>query len=106
MKTVRATFKGKNDSLGYKNDQDYDLIINHSLGERIKIEQRDGGGRCEYDSIISFLNNWKLHQETNQTTRVEVVDDKGRTYVNWKNDNKVELSFQDNGKTLKVFISK
>jgi hypothetical protein len=38
-------------------------------------------------------------------TRVEVIDQKGRSYVNWKPTNKTELSLQDNGKTLKVFIS-
>ena len=37
--------------------------------------------------------------------RVEVIDQKGRSYVNWKPTNKTELSLQDDGKTLKVFIS-
>lgn len=37
--------------------------------------------------------------------RIEVIDSKGRTYVNQKQGNKVRLSFQDNGKTLKVFIT-
>jgi|AntAceMinimDraft_18_1070375.scaffolds.fasta_scaffold04883_6 hypothetical protein len=38
-------------------------------------------------------------------TRVEVIDEKGRSYINWKPTNKVEISIQDNSKTLKVFIS-
>jgi len=38
-------------------------------------------------------------------TRVEVIDSRGRCYVNWKAGNKVELSLQDEGRTLKVFIS-
>lgn len=37
-------------------------------------------------------------------TRVEVITDKGRQYVNWKSNNVVQLSLQDYGKTLKVFI--
>lgn len=37
--------------------------------------------------------------------RIEVIDSNGRTYVNQKQGNKVRLSFQDNGKTLKVFIT-
>jgi hypothetical protein len=37
-------------------------------------------------------------------TRVEVIDEKGRSYVNWKDGNKVILSYQDEGKTLKIFI--
>ena len=40
-----------------------------------------------------------------KVNRVEVIDQKGRSYVNWKPTNKIELSFQDGGKTLKVFIS-
>lgn len=40
-----------------------------------------------------------------KVNRVEVIDQKGRSYVNRKPTNKIELSFQDGGKTLKVFIS-
>lgn len=39
-------------------------------------------------------------------TRVEVIDDKGRSYVNWEEGNVVKFNLQDDGKTLKVFISK
>jgi hypothetical protein len=42
---------------------------------------------------------------TDNVTRVEVIDQDGRSYVNWDDNNKVELSFQDDGRTLKVFIS-
>jgi len=42
---------------------------------------------------------------TDKVTRVEVIDQDGRSYVNWDDNNKVELSFQDDGRTLKVFIS-
>lgn len=35
-------------------------------------------------------------------TRFEVIDENGRVYV--AKDCKVELSYQDDGKTLKVFI--
>lgn len=37
--------------------------------------------------------------------RVEVIDQNGRSYVNWMPDNKVEITFQNEGRTLKVFIS-
>lgn len=37
--------------------------------------------------------------------RVEVIDQNGRSYVNWKPTNKTEISLQDNGRTLKVFVS-
>jgi hypothetical protein len=41
-----------------------------------------------------------------KVTRVEVVDQNGRSYTNWSKDNQVELSLQDNGKTIKVFITR
>lgn len=40
-----------------------------------------------------------------KVNRVEVIDQNGRSYVNWKPTNKTEISLQDGGKTLKVFIS-
>ena len=40
-----------------------------------------------------------------KVNRVEVIDQNGRSYVNWKPTNKTEISLQDEGKTLKVFIS-
>ena len=43
---------------------------------------------------------------TEKVTRVEVIDDKGRSYVNRNEYNKVTLSLQDNDKTFKVFIQK
>lgn len=39
-------------------------------------------------------------------TRVEVIDENGRSYVNWSEDNVVECSVQDEGRTLKVFVNK
>ena len=43
--------------------------------------------------------------QSNQLTRVEVIDKKGRSYVNWNKNNKIELSYQDSGRTLKIFIN-
>jgi len=37
--------------------------------------------------------------------RVEVIDENGRSYVNWEINNSVEIQIQDSGKTLKVFVS-
>jgi hypothetical protein len=42
---------------------------------------------------------------TNKITRVEVIDHDGRSYTNFNPYHKVKLSFQDDGRTLKVFIS-
>ena len=50
---------------------------------------------------------WKieLDEKYKEVNRVEVIDENGRSYVNWKKDNKIELSLQDDGKTLKIFIT-
>ena len=42
--------------------------------------------------------------DLSKVNRVEVIDEKGRSYVNWKPTNKTSISMQDDGKTLKVFI--
>jgi hypothetical protein len=39
-------------------------------------------------------------------TRLEVIDENGRSYVSWKDDNDVSWQFQDDGRTLKVFVNK
>ena len=38
-------------------------------------------------------------------TRVEVITDEGREYVNWNKNNVITTSLQDNGKTLKIFVN-
>lgn len=43
--------------------------------------------------------------QSNQLTRVEIIDKKGRSYVNWNKNNRIELSYQDSGRTLKIFIN-
>jgi hypothetical protein len=37
--------------------------------------------------------------------RIEVIDAKGRSYVNWKKFNQIEVSLQDDGRTLKIFVT-
>lgn len=41
-----------------------------------------------------------------KVTRVEVIDEKGRSYVNWDKNNLVRIDLQDDQRTLKIFISK
>ena len=41
--------------------------------------------------------------DTKQPTRLEVIDADGRTYTNWKVKD-MEFSYQDDGRTLKIFI--
>jgi hypothetical protein len=45
-------------------------------------------------------------RKLDRVTRVEVIDENGRSYVNWDKDNKIEIQFQDGGKTMKIFIGK
>ena len=43
----------------------------------------------------------------NKITRLEVITDTGgREYVSWEEDNDVSWQFQDDGRTLKVFVNK
>lgn len=39
-------------------------------------------------------------------TRLEIITDTGRDYVNWEDDNDITVSYQDDGRTLKVFVDK
>lgn len=45
-------------------------------------------------------------RKLDKVTRVEVIDENGRSYVNWDKNNKIQVSFQDGGKTMKIFIGK
>lgn len=58
MKTIKAIFKGADNSLGYKTDKEYTLIIHHKIDSFILIEDVKGSRRCEYSSILTFLDNW------------------------------------------------
>jgi hypothetical protein len=55
---IKAIFKGADDSLGYKFNMEYDLIIRNNSAGMIIIEKEEGGGWCAYSSIITFLENW------------------------------------------------
>ena len=92
-------------SLVYKNGGDYDYKCfpysidgkNYSNDGRILIT-----AESPYDII-----DIKLVDEDPEPviTRVEVITDK-REYVNWNPDNKITTSLQDDGKTLKIFVTK
>ena len=54
-----------------------------------------------------FIQGAKWKQDTQKVTRVEVIQHSepynGRAYTNY-NAKDVEIQFQDNGKTLKIFL--
>ena len=52
--------------------------------------------------VIAMLPRLTFLEKVN---RVEVIDQKGRSYMNWKPTNKTEISLQDDRRTLKVFIT-
>lgn len=61
------------------------------------------------ESLIEKAKQEALN--TDKITRLEVIDytkdvldDSRRAYFNWDKDNKIDLSFQDDNRTLKIFI--
>jgi len=52
-----------------------------------------------------FTNNYEDPDFLPDVTRFEVIDEKGRSYTTY-DVKEIHLSLQDNGKTLKLFISK
>ena len=71
---------------------------------------------CEYITETEYLmstdaNRKRLKESIKQmptlkeVNRVEVIDENGRSYVNRNDKNVVEIDFQDDGKTIKIFIS-
>jgi len=66
-----------------------------------KIEIFDKNGKALHIAdVIAMLPIINL----SKVSRVEVIDENGRSYVNWKPINKTSISMQNNGKTLKIFI--
>ena len=78
-----------------KTQQEIEQLATSKYGTNIyEVEAyKDGYTQCQKDM---------LHDQT--VTRFEVIDENGRVYV--AKECKVELSYQDDGRTLKVFIKK
>ena len=72
-------------------------------GDSIYTEQREA--KLVHDIKALSIADVMDMLPTEMITRVEVIDEKGRSYVNWKPTNRIELQVQDNGRTLKVFVS-
>jgi hypothetical protein len=62
----------------------------------------EGFERVAYKKGYMQCQNDMLHDQT--VTRFEVIDENGRAYT--EHYCKVELSYQDDGRTLKVFIKR
>ncbi len=65
MKTikVKAVFKGQDGSCGYKHGTEYTLTVWHHSADgnkniAIELADKPDVNYCEYETIVSFLNNW------------------------------------------------
>lgn len=56
---VRAIFTGENGSLGYEAGKPYVLFF-RVHDDHIVISRPHGNGKCLYESLKSFLDNWKV----------------------------------------------
>lgn len=88
--------------------------ITHELAEtlkelRTKFDSREhlGPSMVRVDAILDrYAEPFMTSEPKPVITRVEVITDTGRDYVNWEKDNKIITSLQDDGRTLKIFVNK
>lgn len=55
---VKATFKGKNGSMGFQSGTEYILKLSKKTDGELLANEINGIGSCDYSSFITFLNNW------------------------------------------------
>lgn len=67
----------------------------------LKSQMNDADAESLFGKTLRVYNEVKP-----RITRAEVIDENGRSYVNWCDDNDVTFSVQDEGQTLKVFVTK
>ena len=64
----------------------------------------------EFIKIANTIFKYPINEEDYESinlpfvTRLEVIDKDGRSYTNWDVEDKLSLSFQDGGLTLKIII--
>lgn len=71
------------------------------------IKARNESGAAEVE-LANMLRHWADEQRIEKVDRFEVIDDTGRAYVKgsiYGSPVKLELSYQDGNRTLKVFVS-
>lgn len=64
------------------------------------------GSNFPLNDLMALIQKAEL-EATSKVDRFEVIDDTGRAYVKgsiYGSPVKIELSYQDDGKTLKVFV--
>ena len=92
-------------SLVYKNGGEYDYkCFPYSIDG--KNYSNDGRILITAESPYDIIDIALAEEDPEPIiTRVEVITDK-REYVNWNKDNVITTSLQDEGRTLKVFVTK
>lgn len=70
--------------------------------DRIKEIQSETAFPDSISVCQALMKVWNECANTTKVTRFEVIDQHGRAYTQM--DCKVELSYQDDGRTLKVFL--
>ena len=106
----------------WKKEEKIWLKLNNELEVKNKIQKDTikrfrknadlaGKHQNEYIEEIRYLKDtvdrlemWNKVNSSKVINRVEVIDQKGRSYVNHKSNNTANVDLQDDGKTLKVFI--
>lgn len=76
-------------------------------------QQREREARIEaiksYKKVLRYEKHLKAEcMDTSQVNRIEVIDETGRAYIKgelYGTPVKVELSLQDEGRTLKIFVT-
>jgi hypothetical protein len=64
------------------------------------------GKELTMEQVLEKIQLSKNIIPLDKVTRIEVIDDNGRAYTNWDAKNKTEISMQDNGRTLKIFLTR
>jgi hypothetical protein len=64
------------------------------------------GKELTMEQVLEKIQLSKNIIPLDKVTRVEVIDANGRAYNNWDVKNKTEISMQDNGRTLKIFLKR
>ena len=82
----------------------YDYECNSREMALKRIDSHFSGNKKKQTIEFDYFVKSVPIQDLPNCTRVEVIDQDGRSYVNWKPTNKVRLSMQDDGRTAKIFI--
>ena len=75
------------------------------VGKSSVIEKLAENWTDNYEERISYKAGYKQGQQDNdlsKVTRFEVIDETGRVYT--RHNCNIELSYQDDNRTLKVFV--